>query len=194
MYNYEGDPVVSNCKFSGNSAEIGGATCNWLSSSTFTNCTFSRNAAQLVGGGIFVDGDNFHPTAPIIINCTFFGNDALYGGAVYCGELSSPTIVNSILWGDSAANGPEIAMTTVDWGSSLSVSFSDVQGGETGVYDSCFLDWGPGNIDVDPCFADPDVNNFHLKSQAGRWNPNSESWVIDVVTSPCIDAGDMASP
>jgi len=28
-----------------------------------------------------------------------------------------------------------------------------------------------------------------LKSQAGRWNPNSESWVKDVLTSPCIDAG-----
>jgi len=46
-----------------------------------------------------------------------------------------------------------------------------------------------------------------LKSQAGRWepseNPNSEfrnpklaegSWVKDDVTSPCIDAGDLASP
>jgi hypothetical protein len=33
-----------------------------------------------------------------------------------------------------------------------------------------------------------------LKSQAGRWDPNSESWVVDDVTSPCIDAGDPNSP
>jgi hypothetical protein len=36
--------------------------------------------------------------------------------------------------------------------------------------------------------------DYHLKSQAGRWNPNSESWVMDDVTSPCIDAGDPNMP
>ena len=36
--------------------------------------------------------------------------------------------------------------------------------------------------------------DYHLKSQYGRWVPNSESWVIDDVTSPCIDAGDPNSP
>jgi len=82
------------------------------------------------------------------------------------------------------------------------------------------LDWGPGNIDIDPCFVDygrwePDPNSpppsnrkdggggqrflwidgdYHLKSQAGRWDPNSQSWVKDAVTSPCIDAGDPNSP
>ncbi|MHC4561043.1 MAG: hypothetical protein ACYS80_27505, partial [Planctomycetota bacterium] len=66
-------------------------------------------------------------------------------------------------------------------------------------------------IDGDPCFAslgywDPngtteDANDdfwvdgdYHLKSQAGRWNSNSQTWVLDDVTSPCIDAGDTASP
>jgi hypothetical protein len=36
--------------------------------------------------------------------------------------------------------------------------------------------------------------DYHLKSQAGRWNPQSGSWVVDDVTSPCIDAGDPDSP
>ncbi len=36
--------------------------------------------------------------------------------------------------------------------------------------------------------------DYHLKSQAGRWDPNNESWVQDDVTSPCIDAGDPNSP
>ena len=73
------------------------------------------------------------------------------------------------------------------------------------------LAWGPGNIDADPCFAIPpssdpngtpdDPNDdffvegdYHLKSQAGRWDPASESWTKDEVTSPCIDAGDPMSP
>jgi hypothetical protein len=34
----------------------------------------------------------------------------------------------------------------------------------------------------------------HLKSQAGRWDPVARLWVQDEVTSPCIDAGDPATP
>jgi hypothetical protein len=33
-----------------------------------------------------------------------------------------------------------------------------------------------------------------LKSEAGRWNPNTKTWVVDDVTSPCIDAGDPNIP
>jgi len=47
-----------------------------------------------------------------------------------------------------------------------------------------------GNISVDPLFADPNNNNYHLKSQAGRWDAKEGRWTIDEVTSPCIDAGD----
>jgi len=36
--------------------------------------------------------------------------------------------------------------------------------------------------------------DYHLKSQAGRWDPVAESWVRDEVTSPCIDAGDPTGP
>jgi hypothetical protein len=70
---------------------------------------------------------------------------------------------------------------------------------------------GEGNIDADPCFADPgywdsngtpdDANDdlwvngdYHLKSEAGRWDPLSASWVNDDVTSPCIDAGNPTIP
>jgi hypothetical protein len=30
--------------------------------------------------------------------------------------------------------------------------------------------------------------------QGGRWEPNSQSWIQDNVTSPCIDAGNIHSP
>lgn len=35
--------------------------------------------------------------------------------------------------------------------------------------------------------------DYHLNSQAGRWDPNTESWIIDPNHSPCIDAGDPNS-
>jgi hypothetical protein len=58
----------------------------------------------------------------------------------------------------------------------------------------CTLNWGEGNIGTDPYFIDPTNDDFHLKSQAGRWNPESQVWIQDEVTSPCIDAGDLMSP
>jgi hypothetical protein len=36
--------------------------------------------------------------------------------------------------------------------------------------------------------------DYHLKSEAGRWDPISRNWVPDEVTSPCIDVGDPDSP
>jgi L-ascorbate metabolism protein UlaG (beta-lactamase superfamily) len=51
-----------------------------------------------------------------------------------------------------------------------------------------------GNINADPLFADADNGDLHLKSQAGRYDPVSESWITDDVTSPCIDAGDPNTP
>lgn len=65
---------------------------------------------------------------------------------------------------------------------------------------------GVGNISADPLFAkdgywDPNGTptnakddfwvdgDYHLKSEAGRWDPALGQWVKDTVTSPCIDAG-----
>jgi len=54
--------------------------------------------------------------------------------------------------------------------------------------------WDP-NDDPDYSYDDFWVDgDYHLKSQAGRWNPNSQSWIQDDVTSPCIDAGDPSTP
>ncbi len=97
--------------------------------------------------------------------------------------------------------------------STATVSYSDVKGGPEEIYAdaNCTLIWGDGNIDADPCFINPgywDSNgtswdedddfwvngDYHLKSQAGRWDPNVLTWVQDEVTSLCIDAGDPASP
>ena len=50
-----------------------------------------------------------------------------------------------------------------------------------------------GNITADPLFADANNGDFHLKSEAGRYDPNTGNWTIDDVTSPAIDAGDPNS-
>ena len=71
----------------------------------------------------------------------------------------------------------------------INVTFSNVQDGDTrGPFP------GKGNIDANPHFADPDNGDYHLKSNAGHWNPSTQSWIPDEQTSPCIDAGDATAP
>lgn len=49
---------------------------------------------------------------------------------------------------------------------------------------------GLGDIYVDPLFADYASGDYHLKSETGRCLPAGETWVVDEVTSRCIDGGD----
>ena len=46
----------------------------------------------------------------------------------------------------------------------------------------------------DPLFADPENGDYRLMSRAGRWNPLTETWERDDVTSPCVDSGDHRVP
>jgi hypothetical protein len=79
-------------------------------------------------------------------------------------------------------------------GAALNISYCDLEGGLDGVYGGGTVNWGAGNIDTDPCFArlgnGQVESDYHVKSQAGRWEAVSGSWVKDDVTSGCIDAGD----
>lgn len=171
--------TIDSSYFCGNSAGWGGAICeDNNSTSHITNCTFVGNFANDERGGAIYSYDS----SPTLKNCTFYGNSSgSHGGVLYAKDGfdfgSHPNVLNCILW----ENIPEEIFIH---SGELTVTYSDVLGG-----------WeGEGNINADPCFADADANNFYLKSQAGRWDPNKQTWVIDANTSPCIDAGDMASP
>jgi parallel beta-helix repeat protein len=108
---------------------------------------------------------------PTITNCTIADN--LKSGI----QDSYSTVTNSIVYFNNDG-GAQIVNNTG------TVTYSDVEGSYP----------GDGNIDADPLFADAPGGDYHLKSQAGRWHPASETWISDDVTSPCIDAGDPASP
>jgi parallel beta-helix repeat protein len=108
------------------------------------------------------------------------------------------TVINCIIWDcprpvtltDSSNTDAE------DQGSHITIEYSNIEGGQNGVSISgrdSTLTWGQGNINMDPLFADSRNGDFHLKSEAGRWDPNSESWVTDDLTSPGVDTGDPNS-
>jgi predicted outer membrane repeat protein len=182
--------TLTNCTFIGNSAEDGGGMNNSHWGATATNCVFSGNSATEKGGGIcsyYLYGGDL-----TLSNCTFSGNVAdVYGGAV-CNQVEGDLeLINCIAWGNSANEGPQIAME--DDGT-LSIDYSCLQGGEWDVYaPDANVDWNDGNIDADPCFADEAGGDLHLRSTAGRWDANTSGWVVDGSNSPCIDAGDPDS-
>jgi len=190
-----GNPTIANCTFSQNLAERFGGGMYIAGNAVIDNCIFSGNSAGKEGGGMCIGYGT-----PMLTNCTFAGNLAKNGKALACahGVFSGGGNVqgiNCILWD----GGDEIFWAPAP--SKVDITYSDIKDG-----------WpGEGNIDKDPCFAAPgywdpngtpqDPNNdfwvdgdYHLKSQAGRWDANSASWVKDEVTSLCIDAGDPASP
>lgn len=197
-----GKPKISNCIITDNYVDyLGGGVGGWYCD--LNNCIVTGNTASLGGG---IGGSDISVTS-----CTVAGNIADYGGGI-CS--TDGIVMNSIVWGNSADAGPQIAVYGHDDEPNiLTVSYSDVLGAEGSVYvePTLVLSWGVGNIDADPCFAAPgfrdpngtpeDPNDdfwvggdYHLLSQAGRWDPCSENWLIDHVTSCAIDAGDPNSP
>lgn len=111
-----------------------------------------------------------------IINNTFFNNN--YG--ITGGD-------NMILKNNIFANTTETAIKQVD-GQSL-ITYNNFWQNKVDFDGSSP---GPGDIFADPLFADSTNRDYHLKSQAGRYDPNLVNWVCDSNTSPCIDAGNPA--
>ena len=150
------------------------------------------------GGGILLEMG----VSAVLESNTIVGNSAVgeasTGGGVSCVWGGQVSIKDCIIWSNVAGDGPEVALLGDPWSdpTSLTVQYSNVRLGEVGISlddaQSCTLTWGDGNIDVDPRFANPSINDYHLKSQAGRRDP-AGGWVTDGVTSPCVDAGDPAS-
>jgi hypothetical protein len=182
FYNEVSPATVIKCVFISNmSSTAGGAVHEAISSSSFYNCLMTGNSSIQYGGAMYY----WYDSSPHLFNCTFSGNSAPDGNAIACSNPegyepppppSTVELSNCILWDD----GNEIFN---DNDSVILVNYSDVYGG-----------WdGTGNIEADPCFADSDNGDFHLKSEAGRWDPDSQSWVKDGVSSPCIDTGDPDS-
>jgi len=130
-------PEFLNCLFEDNEAEnSGGAVFNIGGSySIFTNCVIANNTAR-GAGGIWNDA------TLTAYHCTITDNTAtLEGGGLYNLDAST-TLVNSIIWGNTAGQGnPELYLD----GGSISAAFCDILGGWSGT----------GNIDLDPLFSGP---------------------------------------
>jgi hypothetical protein len=114
----------------------------------------------------------FDGCSPTFINVTVVGNWAAgHGGGLNVSYMSHPTLVNSIVWG----NSPEQIYFDTDWfGEAVSIEYSDIQGGEAGIVTNGLgpVYWGDGNIESSPRFLSSGLSNYHLANN-----------------SPCVNAG-----
>ena len=122
----------------------------------------------------------------LIRNCTMAN---MYDG-IYVGPGGTCTIENCILYDSSPI--------FVSAGATLNISYCDIYRPSGIALIIGAVNWGPGNIGSDPCFVRVGTwggdGDYHLKSQAGRWDADEGRWTIDETTSPCIDAGDPTMP
>jgi parallel beta-helix repeat protein len=164
-------PSIEGNTITGNTAGYGGGgICCWSSTSpSITRNTIMGNSAAIGGGGIYCRASSL----PTIDGNTITGNKAGPdgGGGIYGRWWCSLTVINSIVRGDTANVGPEICVGDT---SSITISYSDVEGGASAVHvaPGCTLYWGEGNIDEDPMFVLADRREYRF-----LWD------------SPCIDSG-----
>jgi hypothetical protein len=187
---------LQRCVFVQNSARNEGAVS--CGEAVIHQCLFAGNQAAHSFGALFVR------KGATISNCTFVGNRSASYGIIQATNATEPGVMTNCIFKDNVCFEKYAALIQPNL--LMMVRYSNISD-PFGWYKAR----SEAIMDIDPLFADPghwDPNgtpddlsddlwvegDYHLKTQAGRWDPTSESWVPDEVTSPCIDAGDPNSP
>lgn len=171
IYATGASPVVERCAIVGNTAGSRGGALHVVAGGTLLvrGCLMADNDGGNVGGAVSVSASN-----PTVEGCTIAGNGAASaGGAVYVTGLGETLLRDSVVWGDSAPSGAELFVSGTT--ATLTVTYTDVEGGEAGAGGNGTLNWLAGNLETDPLFADAASGNYRLAEG-----------------SPCVDAGDPA--
>jgi hypothetical protein len=189
---FESDAIIKNIQFLGNVAtdgDGGGLFC-MESSPTLENVVFHDNFGN-AGGAIFCMLDS----QPILNHVTISGNTARWYGSGIVGMdfMTHLSLLNSIVWG----NQPQ-AISLLD--ANISVAYSDVQGGESGIEKIGFYEstvyWLQGNIDQDPLFVKTTDGDFHLPNYSPCIGAGIDSVQVDSIWyyAPITDVEDNPRP
>jgi hypothetical protein len=166
---------------------------------TVSNCLVTENTAGSSGAGVSA---NWYAYTDLEF-CTIVNNSVLqngYGGGLYSSYGNYIMVNDSIIWGNAAANGRQIAVRPKNPRAGVFVDYSNIRGGNTytqppatggnvWVDTDCIYDYGQGNIGADlddnPLFVQGILGNYYL-SHSDIDGQNEDS--------PCIDIGsDSAS-
>lgn len=183
------DGTIEGNFISGN-ANAGGL---YFCQGTIQNNVIAGNRATDDGGGLY-------RCTGTIMNNTIVGNRSTGAGGGLSG--CSGTITNNIIAFNEAVEGGGMdgaASNTYNafW-TNLSGQFSggaSLGVGDTAV-DPLFAEKGHWDANDTPETEDDDFwvdGDYHLQSQAGRWDADARQWVADSQTSRCIDIGRPAT-
>ena len=100
--------------------------------------------------------------------------------------ISNLTIVDNMFGIEASAGSDPNISNIIFWNN----TYSDLFGCQTRYSRIDNVGTGQGNIDGDPFFVDPENGDYRLRSNRGRYWPEHDIWVLDRLTSPCIDGGD----
>jgi hypothetical protein len=177
----EGPARFIDCTITGNRAPRGGGLAVKTGGTVkIVNCLFTLNTYDsiatdpaMAGGAISIDRDG----EAEIINCTIAANTSDAGGGIaqYSNTNNTCAVHSTIVWGNSAATGPEI-FRDLDPGT-MSIDYSDIRDRNgSGVVDLAnSISYGNGVIGENTTTDNPDFfggGDYHL-----------------ACSSPCINAG-----
>ena len=163
--------TLKNLIVSNNSADNNGAGIHINAGSsiaTIENVQVNNNTSYGDGGGIYINTNQ--GGSVILKNVTISENSAQLGGSgIQCEAATNLTLINCILWNN------EINFSPNNIPSSISISYSNIEGGIDSILtnNNGSVDWGDGNINLDPLFCNPDSSDFSLSEN-----------------SPCIGIGE----
>ncbi|MHC4122189.1 MAG: M6 family metalloprotease domain-containing protein [Planctomycetota bacterium] len=189
IYCYQSSPIIENCIITLNNASYsgGGIFLDENSNPKIDNCTINYNQCGASGGAICSVGSHPEITNSLIthnssyysgcagslydsdmtfINCTIADNQADYEfgtGGIDC-FYGDVLVANTIMWNNSSDSNSQFEIYAAE----AIVNYSDIQMPEPNeIWDGN----DSNNINADPLFADPNLNDYHLKSAFGRWIP-----------------------
>jgi len=202
LHNTHSDLEISNCVFYQNNATYTGAAGGGLhaadGSSTeeleLFNCLFISNGNSSSKGGAIACKNNYSLEA---VNCTFYGNIASQGGAVYSTKSSGKTtncdtdLINCILWGNTATSGHEVYCDNSGiFSNTITLEYCDIENTtgwmreDTG--NKAYVDWENNeNIYGNPLFddtSDPDGTDNTFRT--------SDDGFALTLSSGCRNTGD----
>jgi len=146
---------VSDCIIAGNQANTFSAGGSFSGGATgvVKRTVITNNSANIAGSGDYSGGLTVWNNADVTFeNCAFVNNNAGIGAGLSVGNGANATARNCVFWGNTP---DQLALLT--WnnqGGDLTISYSDVEGGESSVNIAdaglSNLTWGVGNLDVEP--------------------------------------------
>jgi len=192
-----GNTITGNTAFSTDGNGYGGGICYTYESSPEITCNIILQNTSELGGGVY----GKHTSQAVILNNVICQNEAFLGGGITCNPGSEPvirnnvvcdntaylegggirarvstvTVSNCIIRGNSAPQGCQIWVgDATSPPAYLFIEYTNVEYGQDSVWvgSGSSLEWGEGNTDENPLFETGSLSGYQL----------SEG-------SPCIDSG-----